>query len=89
MVEGKHLYYPDDKDFSIYNAKLTDTLSCASEFEFKMPVANKMYDSLEERISMIQILRNEEEIFYGEVREISEDLEKVKEIYCVSELAFI
>ena len=89
MVEGKHLYYPDDKDFSIYNAKLTDTLSCASEFEFKMPVANKMYDSLEERISMIQILRNEEEIFYGEVREISEDLEKVKEIYCVSELAFL
>lgn len=83
------MYYPDDKDFAIYNAKLTDTLSCASEFEFKMPAQNQMYDALEERISMVQILRDEEEVFYGEVREISETLDKVKSVYCVGELAFL
>lgn len=83
------MYYPDDKDFAIYNAKLTDVLSRASEFEFIMPAQNKMYDALEERITEIQILRNEEEVFYGEVREIGETLDKEKSIYCVGELAYL
>lgn len=83
------MYYPDDKEFAIYNGKLTDTLSCASEFEFNMPAHNKLYDSLAERISMVQILRDNDEVFYGEVREIKETLEKTKEVYCVGELAFL
>ena len=83
------MYYPDDKDFAISNGKLTDTLSCASEFEFNMPAQNQMYDALEERISMVQILRAGTEIFYGEVREIKESLDKIKSIYCVGELAFL
>lgn len=83
------MYYPDDKDFSIFNAKLTDVLSKASEFEFNMPAKNQMYDALEERVTMIQILRNAEEIFYGEVREIKESLDKIKKVYCVGELAFL
>jgi len=48
-----------------------------------------MYDALEERVSMVQILRNGDEIFYGEVREISETTDKMKAVYCVSELAFL
>lgn len=89
LIDGKHLYYPDDKDFAIYNAKLTDTLSCASEFEFNMPARNRMYDALEERISMVQVLRGGNEIFYGEVREVEENIDKVKSVYCVGELAFL
>ena len=54
-----------------------------------MPAQNPMYDALEERISMVQILRDGEEIFYGEVREIKESIEKVKSVYCIGELAFL
>lgn len=48
-----------------------------------------MYDALEERITEIQVLRDAEEVFYGEVREISETLDKVKSVYCVGELAYL
>ena len=54
-----------------------------------MPAQNQMYDALEERITEIQILRDAEEVFYGEVREISETLDKVKSVYCVGELAYL
>lgn len=68
---------------------MTDTLSCASEFEFNMSAKNPMYDALEERVSQIQILRNEEEVFFGEVREIKESHEKIRMVYCVGELAYL
>lgn len=68
---------------------MTETLSCASEFEFNMPEQNQMYDALEERVSTVQILRNGDEIFFGEVREISEETDKIKSVYCVGELAFL
>lgn len=54
-----------------------------------MSAKNQMYDALEERVSMVQILRDGTEIFYGEVREIKESLDKIKSIYCVGELAFL
>lgn len=48
-----------------------------------------MYNALVERQSMVQILRNKKEIFYGEVREVQENFGKIKSVYCVSELAFL
>lgn len=38
---------------------------------------------------MVQVLRDGEEIFYGEVREVEENINKTKSVYCVSELAFL
>ena len=38
---------------------------------------------------MIRVLQNEREIFYGEVREITDNLDFTKHIYAVGELAFL
>ena len=38
---------------------------------------------------MIQVLQNEKEIFYGEVREITDNIDFTKHIYAVGELAFL
>ena len=38
---------------------------------------------------MVQILKDGKEIFCGEVREVAENIKKIKEVYCVSELAFL
>lgn len=89
FVDGEYLYYPDEEEFAIYNGKLKEQLSKASELTFDLPYQNIRYDSLVQRQSMIQVLRNEQEIFYGEVREIEESISKVKSVYCVSELAFL
>ena len=89
FLDGQYLYYPNDKEYAIYNAILKDTLSCASEFTFQIPCTNPRYNDLHERQSMVQILRDSKEIFYGEVREVTENIGKTKSVYCVSELAFL
>lgn len=89
MIDGEYLYYPDDRDFTIYNAKLTEQLSAAGEFTFDLPESNLMYSKINCRQSMIQILKDGKEVFYGEVREITEDTDKIKSVYCVGELAFL
>ena len=38
---------------------------------------------------MIRVLQNEKEIFYGEVREITDNIDFTKHIYAVGELAFL
>lgn len=38
---------------------------------------------------MIKVLQNEKEIFYGEVREITDNIDFTKHIYAVGELAFL
>ena len=88
-LDGECLYYPNDKEYAIYNSILKDTLSCASEFTFQIPCTNPKYVDLYERQSMVQILRDSKEIFYGEIREVTENIGKTKLVYCVSELAFL
>lgn len=89
LLDGKTLYYPNDTVCTIYGGKLTQALNDSGTFEFTVPSTNPLYDSIQNRISMIQILKDGKEIFYGEVRECKETIEKLKEVYCVGELAFL
>ncbi len=89
LLDGKTLYYSGDPQCSVINAKLEQTLNDAGTFECEVPVTNPLYKAIENRRSMIQILKDGEEIFYGEVRENEEVLDMTKSIYAVGELAFL
>lgn len=49
---------------------------------------NLRFDDFDVRKSMIQVLQNGKEIFYGEVREVTKNFDFTKHIYAVGELAF-
>lgn len=89
LLNGNMLYYPNDKQAIIYDAKLTQALNDAGTFEFTVPCVNPLYGDIENRVSMIQVLKDGEEIFYGQVRECSEELNGEKDVKCVGELAFL
>lgn len=89
LLDGKSLYYPDDSQSVIINAKLELALNDSGTFECDVPVTNPLYDAIENRRSMVQVIKNGKEIFYGEVRECEETIDLTKHVYAVGELAFL
>jgi len=88
-LDGKTLYYPDDEQYAVSNAKISQALNDSGEFELEIPVSNLLYGSIYPRQSMLQVLRDGKEIFYGEVREAEETLDFTKKVYAVGEMAFL
>lgn len=88
-VDGNLLYYPNDETYAIINSTLQLALNEAGSFEFDVPSYNLRYDDFKLRKSMIQVLQNGEEIFYGEVREVKTNADFTKHVYAVGELAFM
>lgn len=88
LLDKKTLYYPNDEQAVICDAKLTQALNDAGTFEFTVPCTNPLYRDIENRVSMVQVLKDGNEIFYGQVRECSEGLGE-KDVKCVGELAFL
>ena len=88
-LDDELLYYPNDENYSIINAVVETSLNEAGTFECDVPVSNPKYDSFNLRKSMIQVTKDGEEIFYGEIREVKQNLDFTKHIYAVGELAFL
>lgn len=89
LIDGKDLYYPGDEEYVITSGKVKLQLNDSGTLECGVPVSNPEYNNIRNRISMIQVLRNGKEIFYGEVRESGKDFRNTKQVYAVGELAFL
>ena len=89
LIDGKDLYYPGDKEYVIADAVTKLQMNDSGTFECDVPAINPEYGNIKNRRSMIQVLKNEKEIFYGEVRESEKDFYGTKQVYAVGELAFL
>lgn len=89
FIDDKQLYYPGDEELVIYNSKLDQALNDAGTFEFTITKNNPLYDQIYPRVSTVRITKNDEEIFFGQVRTSEEVLEGEKDVSCVGELAFL
>ena len=87
------LYYPNDDSFSIINSKLETALNEAGTFECDIPQNNMRYSDFDNgqqlRSGIITVLKDGEEIFCGEVREVTQNFDFTKHIYAVGELAYL
>lgn len=89
LLNGKTLYYPNDDVCAVSNAVLNLALNDAGTLEFDVPYTNPLYGTLQPRISTVQVLKDKEEIFYGEVREVTDNIDFTSHVYCVGELAWL
>lgn len=89
LIDGKDLYYPGDSEYTVSDAVTKLQLNDSGTFECDVPVINPEYANIKNRISMIQVLKNNKEIFYGEVRESEKDFYGTRQVYAVGELAFL
>lgn len=82
------LYYPADDTYTIYDTQLSMSVGSAGEFTFKVPSTNPLQSSVAQG-SIITIMRDDEEFWRGEVRNITTDFQKTIEVYCVEDLAWL
>ena len=89
FIDGKDFYYPGDEEYTVSEPVVKLQLNDSGTFECGVPVLNPEYTAIKNRISMIQVLKNGKELFYGEVRESEKDFYGTKQVYAVGELAFL
>lgn len=89
LIDGRDLFYPGDEEYTVSDAVAKLQLNDSGTFECDVPVINPEYGNIKNRISMIQVLKDGKEIFYGEVRESDKDFYGTKQVYAVGELAFL
>lgn len=89
LIDGRDLYYPGDEEYTVSDATVKLQLNDSGTFECNVPVTNPEYANIRNRISMIQVLKDNKEVFYGEVREAEKDFYGTKQVYAVGELAFL
>lgn len=85
---AKVLYYPASEDAAIYDTEWTEDIGQAGEFSFKVPPSNPLYSELTQG-ALVTILKNNVEVWRGEIREISKDFANIADVYCLEDLAWL
>lgn len=89
LIDGQDLYYPRDEEYIASDPIVKLQLNDSGTLDIGIPIGNPEYNNIRNRISMIQVLKNGKELFYGEVRESEKDFYGIKQVYAVGELAFL
>lgn len=85
---AKVLYYPASEDAAIYDTEWTEDVGQAGEFSFKVPPQNPLYGELTQG-ALITILKDNAEVWRGEIREISKDFANIADVYCLEDMAWL
>lgn len=84
------LVYDDEiGTLRIYDTKLTLELGKTGLFEFTIYPSNSYYDEVVEMVSLVEVHRNNNVIFYGRVFNIEYGFHNQKQVSCEGELAFL
>lgn len=84
----KVLYYPASEDAAIYDTEWIEDIGQAGEFSFKVPPSNPLYAELTQG-ALVTILKDNREVWRGEIREITKDFANIADVYCLEDLAWL
>ena len=88
-IDGNTLYHPNSVDYNIISGVIHEELNDSGYMELKIPYSNPAYDSIVERKSKIIVFKDNVELWYGEVKDVSKDFSKNKSLYIVGEASFL
>lgn len=88
-IDDEYLYLPGDQAFAVTSPTLNLELGGSGSFTCIVPRSNSKYDKIGNRSSMVSVLRDGIEIFYGEVRNQEKDFMGNKKIGCVGVLGYL
>ena len=88
LVDGKTIYYPSNRDYSVFDTDLGQDIGLAGEFKFSVPDNNPLYGTVGQG-SIVTVLRDNDEYWRGEVKEIEVDHNNTKKVYCLEDLSWL
>lgn len=86
-LNGDTLYHPNSERKNVLGGSLHEELNDSGYMNIIVPSTNPLYESLLERKGNIILRKDENEIWWGDIRDISVDFNKNKTIYVVGEMA--
>lgn len=89
MLDNNTIYYPNDDKAVLDDITLNLELNTAGTLTFTCPSQNPCYELIKNRKSIVSVWRDDEEIFFGEVREQVKDLYGSKKVTCVGLLTYL
>lgn len=75
-------------DLAIINPKVNLEVNKAGSFSFIIPPQHPYYDAITKRMSLIRVVRDEEELFEGICTSVSDDFYKQRTVECEGSLTF-
>lgn len=87
-VDGVSLYYPGDKINTVTEAKIMEELNVAGYMNITVPPTNPLYGSAQERKTTVEVRKDNVPIWGGEVREITQNMQKMEKLYIVGDLSY-
>lgn len=88
-ADGQLIYFPLEEDLTIHTPKLTLEIGKAGSFQFGLPPTNRYYDRLSQLRTIITVHYDGEEIFRGRVLTINRGFNKIRQVYCEGDLAYL
>lgn len=88
-ADGQLIYFPIEEGLTIHTPKLTLEMGKAGSFQFGLPPTNRYYDSLRQLRTIITVEYDDVEIFRGRVLTINRGFNKIRDIYCEGDLAYL
>lgn len=90
-VDGQVLYDPriTDDGYVVTSASVDLQLNGAGSAEFTIPSCNPLYNSINKLKSIVEIYKDDEQIFRGRVLHDERDFNNNKDVYCEGELSFL
>lgn len=85
---NKTLYYPGSEDAEIYSTDLNEEMGMSGEFKFKVPPGNPTYSMLTEG-ALVTILKDGDEYWRGEIKDVKKDFAKIADVYAVEDLSWL
>ena len=88
IMDGNDILDYEDKNHVLLSPQLNTELNTAGSFEFTMPPAHALYDSIQPLLSTIEVYEDEDMIWFGRPVELKTDFWKQRLVYCEGALAF-
>lgn len=88
-ADGQLIYFPIEEELTIHTPKLTLEMGKAGSFQFGLPPTNRYYDRLRQLRTIITVEYDDVEIFRGRVLTINRGFNKIRDIYCEGDLAYL
>lgn len=88
-LDGKTLYYPGDSECVILGPEIDLKMNDAGQAKMLVPDVNPLYDSIYLRKSMLSVMKNGREVFYGEVRAYERGFNRCRNLVAVGALSFL
>ena len=90
-LDDKTLYEPllQSEGYVIISPSVTKAKNKAGSFTFKIPPTNPLYGSLKKLKSIISVYKDDNIFWKGRVLDERKDFNKIKEVTCEGELAFL